>query len=52
MIKVKLITYYEDDENFEEIISLKDFQDRFNSGASGAKFKNLENVDRIEFILE
>lgn len=49
MIKVKLITYYEDDENFEEIISLKDFQDRFNSGV---KFENLNNVDRIEFIVE
>lgn len=49
MIKVKLITYYEDDENFEEVISLKDFQDRFNSGV---RYDNLANVDRIEFIVE
>lgn len=49
MIKVKLITYYEDDENYEEIISLKDFQDRFNSGV---RHDNLANVDKIEFIVE
>ena len=49
MIKVKLITYYEDDENYEETISLKDFQDRFNSGV---RHDNLANVDRIEFIVE
>jgi hypothetical protein len=49
MIKVKLITYYEDDENYEEVISLKEFKDRFNSGV---KFENLNNVDEIEFIVE
>ena len=49
MIKVKLITYYEDDENFEEVISLKDFQDRFNSGV---KHNELYTVDKIEFIVE
>lgn len=49
MIKVKLITYYEDDENFEEVISLKEFKDRFNSGV---RHDSLDNVDRIEFIVE
>ena len=48
MIKVKLITYYEDDENFEEIISLKEFQDRYNTHRHNA----LDMVDKIEFIVE
>ena len=49
MIKVKLITYYEDDENFEEIISLEEFKNRFNSGV---RHNNLASVDKIEFIVE
>lgn len=48
MIKVKLITYYADVETFEEIISLKEFKDRFNS----VKRKSLDSVDRIEFVVE
>lgn len=49
MIKVKLITYYEDDENFEEIISLEEFKNRFNCGV---KHSELDIVDKIEFIVE
>lgn len=49
MIKVKLITYYEDTENYEEVITLKEFQDRFNSGV---KHSELDIVDKIEFIVE
>lgn len=48
MIKVKLITYYVDGEKLEEIYTLKEFQDMFNR----PKHDGLDNVDRIEFIVE
>ena len=48
MIKVRLITYYVDELISEEVVSLKEFRDRFNS----IGHKNLDDVDRIEFIVE
>ena len=48
MIKVKLITYFVDDEKLEEIYTLKEFQDMFNR----TKHDGLDNVNRIEFIVE
>ena len=48
MIKVKLITYYVDELISEEVISLKEFKDRFNS----VRHKDLDSVDRIEFVVE
>lgn len=48
MIKIKLITYFGDDEKLEEIYSLKEFQDMFNR----PKRNGLDNVDKIEFIVE
>ncbi len=48
MIKIKLITYFEDNEKLEEIYTLKEFQDMFNR----TKHDGLNNADRIEFIIE
>lgn len=48
MIKVKLITHYEDDENYEEVITLKEFQDRYNT----IRHSDLDMVDEIEFTVE
>ena len=48
MIKVKLITYFGDDEKLEELYTLKEFKDMFNK----PKHDSLDNVDRIEFIVE
>lgn len=48
VIKVKLITYYEDELISEEVISLKEFKDRFNT----VRHKSLEGIDRIEFVIE
>lgn len=48
MIKVKLITYYTDELISEEVVSLKDFEDRFNS----VRHRSLDSIDKIEFIVE